>query len=478
MKEYIKKFESAVAAHNYAIVDIPFTTSVAPSSGYPSINYIQNLVCNQTGKKLVNDNGIVSIYDDRPVIPNDEIHYTATEKITPREGAVFGANYLPEESTFDEATGEGVLKFDGDVTCIGGYAFEYSDFISVTIPDSVTSIVDYAFRDCSSLTSVTIPNSVTTIGEYAFAGCSSLASVTIPDSVTRINGYGAFDACHSLTSVTLGNSVVSIGAGSFSECENLSAVTIPSSVTNIDEHAFGNGQGMGGVSPTFDITFLSTTPISLIDDNQEVKNILGSVDYYTSLSIHVPQGYESIYAEHDAGWETLAPFIVGYVHKTDTIFTYWDGTTSTSSDQIITQSSYDHEQSLVSVEIGTKATSIEDEAFSGCSSLTSVSIGNSVTSIGNSAFSGCSSLTSVIIPNSVTSIGNSAFSNSNVTATFMSTVPNISLQDGDNIIEPFGGYVDSEPAVFTIIVPAGCKAAYVAKDAGWEAIAAYIEEAQ
>ena len=70
----------------------------------------------------------------------------------------------------------------------------------LSIPDSVTTIGERAFSDCSNLTSVTIPDSVTTIGEGAFSWCESLTSVTIPDSVTTI-GNGAFYICSSLTSV-------------------------------------------------------------------------------------------------------------------------------------------------------------------------------------------------------------------------------------------------------------------------------------
>ena len=108
-----------------------------------------------------------------------------------------------------------------------------------TIPDSVTSIVGYAFCGCASLTSVTIPDGVTSIGEYAFDGCTSLKSVTIPNSVTSIGEF-TFYNCKSLTSVAIPNSVTSIGEYVFYDCTSLTSVTIPDSVTSIDWYAFGN----------------------------------------------------------------------------------------------------------------------------------------------------------------------------------------------------------------------------------------------
>ena len=62
------------------------------------------------------------------------------------------------------------------------------------------SISESAFATCSSLMSITIPNSVTSIGKYAFAICDSLSSVTIPSSVTRI-GEHAFKQCNNLADV-------------------------------------------------------------------------------------------------------------------------------------------------------------------------------------------------------------------------------------------------------------------------------------
>ncbi|MDR0951731.1 MAG: leucine-rich repeat protein [Oscillospiraceae bacterium] len=118
------------------------------------------------------------------------------------------------------------------VTTIGEYAFFYcTSLTSVTIPDGVTTIGDNAFVYCTSLTSVTIPDSVTTIGENAFISCDSLTSVTIPNSVTTI-GEGAFSLCDSLTSVTIPNSVTTIGINAFWVCDNLTIYCYSGSYAN------------------------------------------------------------------------------------------------------------------------------------------------------------------------------------------------------------------------------------------------------
>jgi hypothetical protein len=128
---------------------------------------------------------------------------------------------------------------------------------SYTIPDSVSSIGNDAFFECTKLTNVTIGNGVTTIGDHAFYYCTNLIGVAIPNTVTSIRDY-AFCGCSSLTNVTIGNGVTSIGEEAFSACSRLTNLTIGNSVTSIGNNAFdyctrltgvyfqGNAPSLGG----------------------------------------------------------------------------------------------------------------------------------------------------------------------------------------------------------------------------------------
>ena len=211
--------------------------------------------------------------------PNNEIWYTSSygKVVNPHiEGKdIFGAEI--ESNTYKN--GKGIIKFNGDVTTIGAYAFEDCDNLtSVTIPNSVTTIGEVAFIDCTNLTSITIPNSVKTIGLSAFQDCDNLTSVTIPNSVTTV-GDCAFYKCFGLTSVTIPNSVTTIGYAAFAYCESLTSVTIPDSVTTIGEWAFDSCKNLTSVTIPNSVTTIGKFAFYDCDNlSEETKNKIKSIN--------------------------------------------------------------------------------------------------------------------------------------------------------------------------------------------------------
>ena len=109
---------------------------------------------------------------------------------------------------------------------------------SYTIPNSVTTIGNYAFEWCIKLTSVTIPNTVTSIGTCAFSGCTGLTTMSIPSSVTYI-GEDAFSYCSDLTTMNIPSSVTYIGDYAFDSCTDLATITLNSN-PYIGYYAFDN----------------------------------------------------------------------------------------------------------------------------------------------------------------------------------------------------------------------------------------------
>ena len=218
------------------------------------------------------------------------------------------------------------------------YSDENTEITDLVIPNSVTSISDDAFRDCSGLISVTISNGVTSIGYAAFCGCSSLTAITIPESVTSI-GDGAFSGCSGLTSITIGNGVTSIGSQAFYRTGWYNAQ--PNGILYLGNWLIG----YKGNNPTGDLTINSGTR--------------GIADY----SFRGSSGLTSV--------------------------------TIPNSVTSIGNFAFCNCSDLTSITIPESVTSIGDGAFSGCSGLTSITIPNSVTSIGSYAFYNCSSLTDI-----------------------------------------------------------------------------------
>ena len=166
---------------------------------------------------------------------------------------------------------DGVL-FNKDKTEIIKYPAK-KEKTSYDIPNSITSIGEFAFGDCSSLKNITIPDSVTSIGYSAFEYCSSLTNITIPDSVTSIASW-AFGGCSSLTNITIPDSVTSIGSNAFYMCSSLTNITIPKSVTSISYCAFDDCSSLTNI--TYNGTQSQWNKISKYSDwkyNRAIKTI-------------------------------------------------------------------------------------------------------------------------------------------------------------------------------------------------------------
>ena len=132
------------------------------------------------------------------------------------------------------------LSLGENIKTIGSYAFYDCTQItgSVTIPQSVTSIGNEAFRWCSGIDSLTINNAATSIGEWAFASCFGIKTLSLGEKIKTI-GYNAFSDCSGLTNVTIPQSVTSIGPCAFAYCTSLKNITIPEKVKTIEPYTFG-----------------------------------------------------------------------------------------------------------------------------------------------------------------------------------------------------------------------------------------------
>ena len=315
-----------------------------------------------------------------------------------------------------------------------------------TIPASVTTIGEEAFRGCSGLTEVTIPATVTSIGYCAFYGCRNLKTFIAQPTTPPTLGYDVFgdgnginiyvaadkvDAYKSAWSAyadkiqaiggTCGEGVYwsynsdskklnIFGSGAMADYTSgnqpwaahlaeVTKVVIDRKVTTIGKNAFR------GCTNLTTLMSLATTPLTLGSDA-----LTGCTDL---AHIYVPISIESTY-KTVAGWSDYASLIRGFNDTCgeDVLWAYDNGTLTVfgSGNMANNRNSWlDSGFDITKAVIEEGVTSINQSAFRGCTSVTSIDIPASVTSIGDGTFYKCTSLTSIDIPASVTSIGSEAF---------------------------------------------------------------------
>ena len=285
-------------------------------------------------------------------------YHTSDGNIVDISGKDFGVKVVLHEVV----DGECVIEFDAPITRIPRAAFQKKKLVGkLRIPNTVTSIQDYAFNDCSALTGdLIIPNSVTEIGNEAFNGCKGFNGTLTLSNNLKVIGESAFSGCSGFTGdLTIPNSVTIIGSYAFSGCSGFTGdLIIPNSVTTIGISAFYKCTGFKGKL---------TIPNSV--------TTIGKMAFYECSGF--------------TGDLTIPNSVTTIETSTFENCTGFKG----------------------KLTIPNSVTTIGEHAFDECSGFTgNLTIPNSVTTIGFSAFRGCSGFTgNLTIPNSVTTIGYLAF---------------------------------------------------------------------
>ena len=256
--------------------------------------------------------------------------------------------------------------------------------LTATIQEGVTSVGNWAFRNCTNLQSISIPASVASIGLNAFSGCPNLTIYSVSGSAAE-----SFAAEHSIPFEILPDATGTCG-------------------DNVVWNLYGDTLVISGTGPMQDYGFYNSAPYA------ERKSEISKVVIQTGVTCIGSYAFNWFSNLTDA----TIPDTVSAIH--DHAFNDCDA--------------------LVNIIIPESVKSIDNNAFGGCKSLADLSIPSGVTVIGNYAFYSCSGLTEVSIPSSVTTIGSFAFYNDNNLTRV--TILNPACVIGDSYYDVFSGSSD------------------------------------
>ena len=318
------------------------------------------------------------------------------------------------------------INIPDEVTSIGNYAFAGCNYLlSIDLPDELTSIGQNAFSQCFSLTSIVLPDGVTSIGNHAFTQCSQLSTITIPDGVTSIGG-SAFYQCFQLTTINIPDGVTSIGANAFYGCNLLETVYFASSTPKVTYDGWGNSpilyvpdaavdayksawpSYVAKIVPETSATYIYEATVEASNNSSAVVEAIGEANALYVVNLKVTGSINS----YDVMVFRNKMLNLQNLDLSDATivacnYKYYDNLYYTK-DNVVT--GYFGPSSLVSITLPNNITALDAYAFYDCQKLTSITIPESVGSIGSYAFYRCVRLQSATLPSGITVIPFYAFS--------------------------------------------------------------------
>ena len=296
------------------------------------------------------------------------------------------------------------INFPTALKSIGYNAFQYNNLPSLQLPSGLETIGGYAFADSKNLSAipVVIPQTVTSIGNYAFSNCDQMTSFTFPKTTLTTLGEYALDNCDNLQTVVFPKNLTTIPRSTCGTCKKLSSVTLPENLETVGYAAFYEANSLYSIT-------LPTT----------VKTIEPFAFYHVFMpTLTLPEGLETIGYQAFRGCDRLKELILPSTLKQmdNAAFYYCDSlytVTFPENASNLTFNGREHFKNcprLVKVTLPkTGMTTIPNNMFENCVRLRNIELPATLTSIGDDAFYGCDSLQTIYIPDGVKSIGYEAF---------------------------------------------------------------------
>ena len=324
---------------------------------------------------------------------------------------------------------------------------------SVTLPQYLLSIDDYAFDGCTSLTDIKLPIYLNTLGYRALADCSKLTSLDLPSSLQNIGSY-AFAGCNAMERIDA-NMAAPITASQstfngidFSNCylyvptgayqsywlangwgsfEHIIDTLAPQKSKMVTLETAGTLKDKIGSNEKFCITHLKVSGPINTNDIQYLREMAGCYyDTYGSkynASLHHLDLRDASYSADGPMIDVYSPN--GYKYymyiqaqgnavRTTHLFFCLDGLQTVilpNNEEEIGENMFELCNNLKNIEIPSRVQTIHSDAFQGCSSLEALQLPYGITSLKDAVFADCSSLKEINIPSSVTTIYDWAFEN-------------------------------------------------------------------